>query len=459
MMKIMKTRNRGKIIYYGTQTKRALANFPISGLRPDPSYIYAVISIKKAAAKINCELELLDDKKSRAIDTVCDEILSGKWVDQFVVDPYQAGAGTSHNMNCNEVIANRANQLLGAPVGSYKYVHPIDHVNMSQSTNDVIPTAIRIALLTLFPKFHDALDKLSGQLKRKARKFHAIIKPGRTHLQDALPVSLGEEFGAYGKALELDQQRIIRAQKNLLALGIGATAVGTGINTHRGYHKKMVKELSRLTHFSFLSADSLSESIQNTADFLDISSSFRILAHSLVRIGNDLRLLSSGPLSGFAEIKLPAVQHGSSIMPGKVNPSIIEMMTMVSYQVIGFDQAILLASLGGQLEMNVMTPLIAFNTIEQVRLLTKAMEIFGEKCLAGISSNTEMCRFWYDRSGGLGAILNPYVGYDKAAQLVKESLQKKIPLKNLLIQKGILSKEQIEKIFSPSTLLKPNITS
>lgn len=441
------------MIYYGKETQKALENFPISGLKPHWEYVIAVVIIKKAAAQINSQLTQLDISKAKAIAEVCDEILSGKFNDQFVIDPYQAGAGTSHNMNVNEVIANRASEI------SRLKIHPNDDVNMSQSTNDVIPTAIRLTCLSLLPKLLRTLKSLTISLSQKSKGFSSIIKSGRTHLQDALPITLGQEFASYAKAIENDLVRIKTTGNNLLNIGIGGTAVGTGINTHPDYQKLMIKELNRLTGLKLKSSSNMLESANNTADFLEVSGSLRILSQTLVRIGNDLRILASGPQAGLVEIKLPEVQAGSSIMPGKVNPSIVEMLTMVCFQVIGFDQAILLASQAGQLELNVMLPLIAFNLTEQIKLLTNAIDVFNKKCLIGLTADEKMCRYWFERSSGIGAALNPYLGYDKVADMVKLSLTTKKSLKTILLEKKLLSKEVIEKIFSMKNLTRPNLSS
>lgn len=440
-------------IYYGSETKKALENFPISGLKPHPIYITSIVYIKKAAARVNNLKGFLDDKKALAIIKTCDEILAGKLADQFVVDPYQAGAGTSLNMNINEVIANRAAEI------SHQRIHPNDHVNMSQSTNDVIPTAIRISCLLLLPRLLKSLKLLKSSFDKKSKQFSLIIKTGRTHLQDALPVTLGQEFAAYAKALMIDEERINLAALYLLKIGIGGTAVGTGINTHPDYHQMMVRELKNLTKLRLESSQNLVESMQNTADFIHLSSMMRTLAQTLIRIGNDLRLLSSGPKTGLAEISLPEVQKGSSIMPGKVNPSIVEMLTMVCFQVIGYDQAILLSSMSGQLELNVMLPLIAYNLIEQIKILTNSVSVFREKCIDGIIANKEMCNFWLQKSSGMAAILNPYLGYDKTAELVKISLKTSKSIKDTSIQKGYLTKKRAAEIFSVSRLTKPNLKS
>lgn len=433
--------------YWGVHAQRALNNFPISGLKPDTTYIYSTVIIKKAAAKVNRSLSSLEDNKFQAILKACDEILAGKFIDQFVVDPYQAGTGTSHNMNANEVIANRANEILGAPLGSYKYIHPNDHVNMSQSTNDVIPSSIRLSCLMLLPNLLKELKSLIVSFNEKVLEFKKIKKPGRTHLQDALPVTLGNEFSAYSQALNNDLKRIQRSADNLKVLGIGGTAVGTGTNSLPKYRKLMIEELSRLTKLKFKSSENLFESMQNTSDFLDFSSSLRTLSQNLIRICNDLRLLSSGPKTGFSEIILPEVQAGSSIMPGKVNPSIPEMATMVCFQVIGFDQAILLSAQAGQLELNIMLPLIAFNLMNQVKLLTNSIAVLRDKCIDRIVADEKMCEFWLVRSLGSAALLNQSIGYEKAAAVMKFALKNNISLKHSVLKLKYLPETKVNQIY------------
>ena len=428
---------------WGEETQKAIENYPISGLRSNISFVYTIVFIKKAAAKVNNHLKLLDKNKSDTIINSCNDILRGKYDDQFIIDPYQAGAGTSIHMNVNEVIANLTN------------THPNDDVNMSQSTNDVIPTAIRITTLLKLPSLIKAIEQLEDSFSIKAEQFEKIIKSGRTHLRDALPITLGQEFSAYAKAVEKDKRRIERSAENLHEIGIGGTGVGTGITSHQNYHHLMVKELSKLTNLPLKSSGNLFETMQNAADFLDFSGSLRILAQTIIRISNDLRLLSSGPMTGFNEIELPEVQKGSSIMPGKVNPSILEMATMVSIQVIGYDQAILLSSQAGQLELNVMLPLIAHNLFEQMKLLTNAITVLNDKCIKGIKTNERMCKYWFERSVGIGAILNRTLGYDKAAQVVKYALENNSSIKQAVIEKKLLSEKEIEKLFSVEKLTNP----
>lgn len=443
--------------YYGAETQRAVNHYAISGIKPHPQYIRATILVKKAAAIVNHQLGLLDDKVAQAIIQTCDEILDGKLVDQFVVDAYQSGAGTSHNMNANEVIANRANEILGAKLGSYEYINPHDHVNKAQSTNDVIPTVMRITILQLLPALLDSIKQVEAGMTVKAEEFEHIIKPGRTHLQDALPVTLGQEFLVYKAAIEHDRERIETSAKRLLRIGIGGTAVGTGINSHPEYHQRMVKELATLSGLPLESIGNLFEPTQSTADLLDFSSMLRVLAYTLIRIGGDLRLLASGPRTGFGEIRLPAVQAGSSIMPGKVNPSVIEMMMMVCFQVIGHDLAIAHGTGATQLELNVWFPLIIHNLCDQMTLLTRALPVFSHACLAGIEADEERCKFLLERGVGLGAVLNELIGYDKAAEVVNYAKEHDLSIPEAAKEKGFVTDEQIKILFDKSTLTHPNL--
>jgi len=447
-----------KDAYYGAQTQRALVNFPISGLLPDPVYVKATVLIKKAAVKTNYRLKLLERDIYQAINFACDEILRGKYIYQFVVDPFQAGAGTSHNMNVNEVIANLANEKLGFAKGTYTKVHPNNHVNMAQSTNDVIPAAARISLLLLWPDFSAALVKTINTFQKKAKDFSKIFKAGRTHLMDALPVTLGGEFEAYALALKNDHDRLKKCRENLLILGLGGTAVGTGVNSHPQFTNIAVKELEQLTGLKLKTSSNLQESM-HVSDFLDFSGCLRILSQNLIRIGNDLRLMSSGPGTGLAELTIPEVQAGSSIMPGKVNPSIIEMLTMTAFQVIGSDQIILLASMHGQLELNVFMPVIIHNLTNQIRYLTRSLTVFHDKYLRLVKADETMCRFWLDRSAGLAAALNPYLGYEKAASLYRESLITGIPIKELVVKQGLMTASEAAENFNIKKLINPNLSA
>jgi aspartate ammonia-lyase len=398
--------------YYGIQTVRAIENFPISGLKPKPAYIDATIHIKKAAAKVHKTLGLLDGQKADAIVDACDEILKGKLRGWFVVDVYQAGAGTSHNMNVNEVIANRAIELLGGIKGEYSILHPNDHVNMAQSTNDVCPAAIRIGAVILADALLKSLQQAGNVLNAKSLEFDSIVKSGRTHLQDAVPIRLGQEFGGYGTCIRKHYEAIKVAADRNQELGIGGTAVGTGLNAHPQYRSMMVRQLSLDLGTDFRMADDYFESMQSLRPLVDLSGAIRCLAQDLIRIANDLRLLSSGPKTGLAEISLPELQPGSSIMPGKINPVMAEMMDMVCFQAIGCDMTILLAAQAGQLELNVMMPVVAFNLLHEIEIITNALNVFTQRCLAGIRADAAQCQAFAEASMSVVTVLNPHIGYD-----------------------------------------------
>ncbi len=403
---------------YGAQTQRAIDNFPISGLRPWPAFIWSLACIKRGAALVNHELKLLDKERSEAISEAAEEVMKGLWWDQFVVDPFQAGAGTSHHMNMNEVLANRATQLLGGDLGQY-LVHPNDHVNMSQSTNDTIPTAIRLGCLWRLDELRTTIDDLVRALRGKGEQFDGIVKSGRTHLQDAVPVRLGQEFHAYARGVERDGERLQFAGDRLRRLGIGGTATGTGLNAHPEYHQRMIAVISDIAGFQVESSEDLFESMQSMADMASFSGEIRTLALTLTRIANDLRLLSSGPATGLDEIRLPAVQPGSSIMPGKVNPVMAEMLNMAMYHVIGADWTVALASQAGQLELNVMMPIIAHNLFEMMQITIGSMRAFTEKCVLGLSANREKAEAWLEKNAIVVTALNPLIGYEAGAGIVK----------------------------------------
>ncbi len=409
---------------YGAQTQRAIENFQISGLKPRPAFIWSMAMIKRAAAEVNQELGLLDSERARAIIQAAQEVIEGKWNDQFVVDPFQAGAGTSNNMNVNEVIANRATQLMGGKLEEY-LVHPNDHVNMAQSTNDTIPTGIRLGCLWRLGELLAALKNLADALNAKAREFDDIIKSGRTHLQDAVPVRLGQEFSAYAKAVERDAERIRNAAEGLRRLGIGGTAVGSGLNAHSEYHARMVKKLSELTGFKLYESDNLFESMQSMADAAHFSASIRTLALTLIRIANDFRLLASGPSTGLDEIRLPAIQPGSSIMPGKVNPVMAEMLDMAMFYVIGCDTTVALGAQAGQLELNVMMPVIAHSLFEAMQVTIGAVRAFTEQAVKGLTANREKAEGWLAKNAIVVTALNPIIGYAQGAGLVKEATSRK----------------------------------
>ena len=420
---------------FGAQTQRAVENFPISGLFPWRAFIWSMATIKLAAAEVNRDLGMLEGDIATAIIQAAREAADGKFDHQFVVDPFQAGAGTSHNMNTNEVIANRATQLLGGELGEY-LVGPNDHVNMSQSTNDTIPTAIRLGSLWRLDELVLVVEELAGALRQKSIEFDRVVKSGRTHLQDAVPVRLGQEFGAYATAVERDVERIGRAAVGLRRLGIGGTATGSGLNAHPEYHPRMVETLSQLTGLELSTSDDLFESMQSLADVADFSASLRTLAITLTRIANDFRLLSSGPATGLDEIRLPAVQPGSSIMPGKVNPVMAEMLNMAMYHVQGCDHTIALASQAGQLELNVMMPIIAHNLFEMMQVMIGAVKAFTRKCVAGMQANPEKAAAWLEKNAIVVTVLNPLIGYSAGAQLVKDASAQDIPVREMAVNRA-----------------------
>jgi fumarate hydratase class II len=420
---------------YGAQTQRAVENFPISGLRPWRAFVWSMAAIKRAAAEVNRDLGLLDDERAKAIIQAAGEVIDSKWDDQFVVDPFQAGAGTSHNMNVNEVIANRATLVLGGRLGEYR-VHPNDHVNMAQSTNDTIPTAIRLGCLWRLDELLSALDGLASALEAKSVEFDVIVKSGRTHLQDAVPVRLGQEFGAYAEAVRRDAERIRLAAEGLRRLGIGGTAVGSGLNAHPEYHSRMVEKLSELTGLELHESDNLFESMQSMADAADFSGSLRTLALTLIRIANDFRLLSSGPSTGLDEIHLPAVQPGSSIMPGKVNPVMAEMLDQAMFHIIGCDTTVALAVQAGQLELNVMMPIIAHNLFEMMQVTIGAVTAFTERAVKGVTANREKAEGWLAKNAIVVTALNPLIGYSQGAALVKEALARNAAIKEIALEKA-----------------------
>jgi aspartate ammonia-lyase len=433
-------------VYYGIQTARAIENFPISGWKPYPSLVTATVQIKKAVARVNSSLGVLDARLAQAIESAADEVLAGKLRDQFVVDPFQAGAGTSHNMNANEVLANRAIELLGGEKGDYVIVHPNDHVNMSQSTNDVFPAAMRLAALELSDTLIVTLELLADSLRRKSIEFDQIVKSGRTHLQDAVPIRLGQEIGAYATAVSKNARRISHAADELKEIGLGGTAAGTGLNAPPGYRVRIVEELSRITNQELRATEDYFESMQSVAPFAGLSSALRTLATDVVRITNDLRLLSSGPNTGLAEISLPAVQPGSSIMPGKVNPVIAEMTGMVCFQVMGNDLVIATAAQAGQLELNVMMPVIAFNLLMSLTILTNALAVLRERCVEGITVNEERCRWYVEHSVSLVTALNPKIGYARSAEIAKRAIAKGKTIRETIEDEVLFTPEELAEV-------------
>ena len=431
---------------YGVQTVRAMENFPISGLAPLWPFVMAQVWIKKAAALTHLETGRLDAKLAHAIIAAADEVLAGKHTDQFVVDPYQAGAGTSHNMNVNEVLANRANELLGAARGAYAPVHPNDHVNMAQSTNDTIPTNIRLACLSQLGALTSAFEKLRDALAAKGKEFDHIVKAGRTHLQDAMPIRLGQEFTAYAGSIDRGLRRVKETADYLRDLGIGGSAVGTGVTVEKEYPALMNKHLKALTQLDVRIGHDRIQLMQSMGDVAGFSASLRVLAIDLSKIASDLRIMVMGPRTGIDEIALPAVQPGSSIMPGKINPSIAEMVNQVCFQVMGLDTTVGIASEHGQLELNVMMPVIAFNVLLSMRILTNTATVFSEKCVSGIIAHEDMCAYWVERSAALATALMPHIGYAKAAELSKQSVKEGVLVRDMVKRDGLLPAEEIDNV-------------
>ena len=442
---------------YGIQTLRAAENFPISGLRPLPALVDAVVWIKRSAALVHKQTGRLDARLADAIVQAADEVLGGQHRDQFIVDVYQAGAGTSHNMNCNEVLANRANEILGGARGTYQPVHPNDHVNMAQSTNDVIPTAMRLATLATLPDTLAAVDRLAGALLAKGKEFDRIVKSGRTHLQDATPIRLGQEFTAYGHTVARHQRKLSEAAEWLRELNIGGTAVGTGINAEREYAALMVRHLQQVSGLELRVGQDLVQLMQSMGDIATLSGALRAYVLDLNKIANDIRLLASGPRTGLAEILLPSVQPGSSIMPGKVNPSIAEMVNQVCYQALGLDTTVALAAEAGQLELNVMMPVMAHNIVFALTIVGNASRVFAERCVDGIEADEAQCAYWLERSPALVTALAPKIGYAEAAKLAKEAIAAGLTVKELVMKKRILDGKELEEVLDLRAMTEPGV--
>jgi len=439
--------------YYGIQTLRATENFPVSGILARPEFINAYAMVKKAAALANADVGWLEPRIAGAIVSACDEILAGRLHDQFVVDDFQAGAGTSFNMNMNEVVANRALELIGKKKGNYSVIHPNDHVNMAQSTNDTYPTAMRLCILIIAQDLLDNLDNLRKAFVKKGMEFERVLKSGRTHLMDALPVTLGQEFMAYSVAIKKARDMLKEKLKLLEEVPLGATAVGTGANTHPDYHKQVVKHLRKITGLNLIQAEDPREALQSRLDFASISGGLKALALELIRISNDLRLMNSGPITGWAEIRLPATQPGSSIMPGKVNPVMAECMDMICFQIMGNDISVCMAVQAGQMELNVMNPVMIHNILESMVLLNNYIPVYIEKCIAGIEADEAKCRSYLEKNPSIATFLDPHIGYMQAAEIAKEALRRNMSVKDLVIEKGILTKKQVEQIFDYEFLI------
>lgn len=441
--------------YYGITTQRVLQDFKISGLKMDSKFLEAFIILKKACALSNMKIGLLDKKNGKAIIQSSNEILNGELRDQFKIDVFQMGAGTSFNMNCNEVLANRANEILGSKKGDYTPIGSNDHVNMSQSTNDTFPTAMRLAILLKLKDLDIELKYLEKSFHEKSEKFDGIVKAGRTHLQDAVPIRLGQEFEAYSKTISKCRVSIQNAGNLCREIGIGGSATGTGLNTKIGYREEVIYQLNKMTGLDLKQAEDLREIMQSQSAVSQVSSTLKNLALELIRISNDLRLLSSGPKTGLAEIRLPVIVAGSSIMPGKINPSILEMLNMVSFQVVGNDMTISMAVQAGQLELNVMMPSMAYNILFSIEILTNAVSLTRIKCIDGIQVDKVKCNYYAFSTLGLATILNPKIGYKKAGEVVLKALNENKTIIDIIRQDKILSEKEIKKLMNPSTMTEP----
>ena len=445
-------------VYYGVQSLRAAENFHITGLNMHPEIINSLAYIKKAAAITNCEAGLLDKRRTQAIVQACDEILEGKFREDFIVDPIQGGAGTSLNMNANEVIANRAIEILGGKKGDYSVVNPNDHVNCGQSTNDVIPTAGKMTSLRLLKKLKKQLLRLHSALEQKADEFDSVIKMGRTQLQDAVPIRLGQEFKAYSVAILRDLNRMDKAMDEMCTLNMGGTAVGTGLNADESYLRRIVPNLSEISGMDLVQAYDLIDATQNLDSFVAVSGAVKACAVTLSKIANDLRLMSSGPRAGFGEINLPAKQNGSSIMPGKVNPVIPEVVNQVAFNAIGNDMTITMAAEAGQLELNAFEPIIFYCLFQSIDTIAYAVNTFVDNCVIGITANETRCRYFVENSVGIITAICPYVGYQKAAEIAKEAIKTGESVRKLIIEKGLLTKEQMDEIMDPVQMTEPGIS-
>ena len=443
--------------YYGIQTVRASENFPISGLHAPADLVTATVLIKRAAARANVELGRLEARVGEAIIKSADEIVNGALRDQFIVDIYQAGAGTSHNMNVNEVLANRASEVLGGAKGEYRLVHPNDHVNMGQSTNDVFPSATRVALLLGHAALVDAARALAASLHRKASEFATVLKVGRTHLQDAVPMTLGQEFGGYAACIERGADDVARAAEQLKEMNLGATAVGTGLNAGDEFSSRTIKYLGASINIDLVPAANRFRVTQSMGDALAYSSAMRRLAVELGKIASDLRLLSMGPRAGLSEIALPAVQPGSSIMPGKVNPSVPEMVNQVCFQVVGCDTTVCMAAEAGQLELNVMMPVIAWNTLHASTILRNAMHALTVRTVDGVTADEPRARELLERSTALATALSPYLGYEKTAEIAKESVATGKPIRQIVLERRLIEASELDRILSVEAMTRPGI--
>ncbi|PEC85062.1 aspartate ammonia-lyase [Bacillus cereus] len=443
--------------YYGVQTLRAVENFPITGYRIHPSLITAMAIVKKAAALANIDTGYLAKDIGHEIAEAAQEIVDGKFHDQFIVDPIQGGAGTSINMNTNEVIANRALERMGYEKGEYAKISPNTHVNMAQSTNDAFPTGIHIATLMMLEELLITMEELHAAFRAKAKEFDHVIKMGRTHLQDAVPIRLGQEFEAYSRVLARDIKRIKQSRQHLYEVNMGATAVGTGLNANPTYIEQVVKHLRTFSGFPLVGAEHLVDATQNTDAYTEVSAALKVCMMNMSKIANDLRIMASGPRVGLAEIQLPARQPGSSIMPGKVNPVMAEVINQVAFQVIGNDHTICLASEAGQLELNVMEPVLVFNLIQSISIMNNGFRVFREYCIKGITANEELLKQYVEKSVGIITAVNPHIGYEAASRIAREAIETGKSVRELCLEHGVLTEEELDIILDPFEMTHPEI--
>lgn len=445
------------VAYYGVQTLRAVENFPITGYRIHPSLITAMAIVKKAAALANMDTGYLAKDIGQEIAEAAQEIVDGKFHDQFIVDPIQGGAGTSINMNTNEVIANRALERMGYKKGEYAKISPNTHVNMAQSTNDAFPTGIHIATLMMLEELLITMEELHAAFRTKAKEFDHVIKMGRTHLQDAVPIRLGQEFEAYSRVLARDIKRIKQSRQHLYEVNMGATAVGTGLNANPKYIEQVVKHLRTFSGFPLVGAEHLVDATQNTDAYTEVSAALKVCMMNMSKIANDLRIMASGPRVGLAEIQLPARQPGSSIMPGKVNPVMAEVINQVAFQVIGNDHTICLASEAGQLELNVMEPVLVFNLIQSISIMNNGFRVFREYCIKGITANEELLKQYVEKSVGIITAVNPHIGYEAASRIAREAIETGKSVRELCLEHGVLTEEELDIILDPFEMTHPEI--
>ena len=444
-------------VYYGVQTMRAIENFNITGQKLDPDFIKALATVKKAAALANMDTGRLPHEIGDLLVRAADEIIAGGHIEQFPVDPIQGGAGTSINMNMNEVLCNRALELRGDPKGRYDIISPNNHANMAQSTNDAFPTGIKVCLSAKSTVFLASLDRLATELEKKATSFRAILKMGRTHLQDAVPITLGQEMGSYASAVRRSMRRIRYVQRHIHTINMGGTAVGTGLNAEPAYIKAVAKRLSEITGEQYRTSQNIIDATNNTDAFADFSSALKNAALVLIKLANDIRLMASGPRCGLNELHLPMRQPGSSIMPGKVNPVIAEVLDQACYQVIAGDLAVTLGVENGQFELNVMEPVMAFNMFNSLNYITRAVDTFVDKLLIDLKPNVEQCQKWLDNSVGIVTALLPHIGYEKSAELAREAYTTGKPIREIILEQGILSKKELNHILSPRQMTRPGI--